>query len=160
MRKNWNRRFDMNKTFALLAVLAAGMPAAAADHTVQGVDWDAVPWATFCPSVEAVELRTEAGHCTTTHPASQAHARWTGFGMGVKEPKPDCAHLEQEYRKATSPKLNHGKASNNPGVTWGFCKSAFYEALQLRASQPERFAEPLDQWRKRYFGAYLIHGTR
>lgn len=53
----------MNKTFALLAALAVGMPAAAADRIVQGVDLDAVPWATFCPSVKAVALHGRGDLC-------------------------------------------------------------------------------------------------
>lgn len=150
----------MNKTCALLAALAVGMPTVTLARTVQGVDWDAVPWALFCPSVEAVELRTDTSRCAKTHPASERHARWTGFGMGVKEPKLDCARLEQEYRQWTRPKRIAGKASDNPAVTWGYCMSAFYRAIELRANQPQRFAEPFDQWRQRYFGAYLIRGAR
>lgn len=146
----------MNKTFALLVGLAAGLPAAAAARTVQGVDWDAVPWATLCPNVAAVGLHSGAGDCAVSHPASAAHARWDGYGMGVSEPKPDCARLAEEYRQWTTPKkITGGKASANPDVTWGFCKSAFARALDLRARQPGRFTEPFEQWRQRFFGACM-----
>jgi hypothetical protein len=103
MRKNRNRRIDMNKTFALLAALAAGMPAAALARTVQGVDWDAVPWATFCPSVKPVELRTDAGACTVSHPASQKHAAWSSFGMETKQPPPNCKHAEPSTLSGMAP---------------------------------------------------------
>ena len=150
----------MNKTFALLTALAAGMPAAVSARTVQGVDWDAVPWSTFCPNVAPVELRTTAGRCATTHPASVQHARWTGFGMGVQEPPPDCARLEQEFRQWTRPKRIAGNASDNPAVTWGYCMSAFARAIELRTSQLQRFTESFEQWRARYFGGYIAGAGR
>jgi hypothetical protein len=148
----------MNRTLRLLAVLGIGVPAMAQAWTVEGVDMDAVPWATLCPKVKAVELRTGAGSCATVHPASKRLARWTGFGMGVEEPKPKCARLEQEYKKWTSPKSTSGKPSSNPSVTWGFCISAFSGALKQRVREPERYSEPFEQWRDRYFASYIVNG--
>jgi len=146
----------MNRTLTLLVALGFGIPATVQAWTVEGVDMNAVPWAKFCPDIEAIELNTAAGSCTVTHPASKRHARWTGFGMSVDEPKPDCARLEQEYRKWTSPKLIAGKPSPNLAVTWGFCKGAFGVALKQRAREPERYSEPLEQWRDRYFSGYVV----
>jgi len=148
----------MNRTITLLAAFGIGMPAMAQAWTVEGVDMDTVPWAKLCPEIEAVELRTGAGSCPTVHPASKRLARWTGFGMGVEEPKPKCGQLEAEYRKWTSPKLIAGKPSPNPAVTWGFCKGAFGIALKQRAREPERYSEPFEQWRHRYFAGYIVNG--
>ena len=148
----------MNKKHAMLVALLIGMPAMAKAWTVEGVDMDAVPWAELCPDIEAVELRTGAGSCEVTHPASKRHARWTGFGMGVEEPKPKCEQLEREYRKLTSPKLIAGKASPDPAVTWGFCKGAFGMALKQRAREPDLYSEPFEQWRARYFSGYVVGG--
>ena len=148
----------MNKTLTLLAALGIGVPAIAQAWTVEGVDMDAVPWAKLCPEVKAVELHTGAVSCPVTHPASKRHARWTGFGMGVEEPKPKCDQLEEEYRKWISPKLIAGKPSPNPAVTWGFCKGAFGIALKQRAREPERYSEPFEQWRERYFAGYIVNG--
>lgn len=158
MRKT--RTTEVGKALVLAATLAAALPAAVSARTVQGVDWDAVPWETFCPSIKPVQLHTGAGSCTVTHPASAKHARWDGFGMGVKEPKPDCRSLEREFLKWTTPKLTGGKTSSNTDITWGFCKGAFTRALDLRTSQPQRFAEPFDQWREQYFGPWLTGGAR
>ena len=140
-----------------LSLLVLSLPAVANAWTVEGVDMDAVPWAELCPSVEAIELKTSTGTCAVTHPASKRHARWNGFGMGVEEPKPKCDQLEKEYRKLTEPKLVGGKPSPNPGVTWGFCKAAFGMALKHRAREPDRYAEPLDQWRQRFFAGYIVN---
>jgi hypothetical protein len=144
----------------VVALALSAAPAMAADRIVQGVDWDAVPWATFCPSVRPVPLRTGAGDCPVSHPASARHARWDGFGLGVDEPKANCTRLEQEYRRLTSPKLIGGKPSSNVAVTWGYCMAAFAETLEQRSASPARFSEPLDQWRKRYFGPWLIRAAR
>ena len=148
----------MNRTLRLLAALGIGVPAIAQAWTVEGVDMDAVPWATLCPEVKAVELRTGAGSCAVTHPASARHARWDGFGMSVDEPKPNCKSLEREYRKWTKPKRTGGKVSTNTDIAWGFCKGAFKRSLELRVSQPQRFEEPFEQWRARYFGPWLGSG--
>jgi hypothetical protein len=156
MRKNLDRRFDMSKPLALLLALAAGMPAAAADRTVQGVHFDAVPWATFCPSVQSVGLRTAAGACTVSHPASQKHAAWNDFGMGTKQPPPNCKHAEHEYRWWTTP----APGKTPPGQAWGACQEAWRSALNRRAREPASFAEPFEQWRGRYFDAYLTGGAR
>jgi len=145
----------MNKRPTIFLALVLGAPALAQAWTVEGVDMNAVPWAELCPNVKAVELRTGAGSCPVVHPASEKHARWDGFGMGVDEPKPNCERLEREYRKLISPKLIDGKPSDNPAVIWGYCTSAFSRALKMRASQPERFSEPFVEWRERYFGGYL-----
>jgi hypothetical protein len=157
MRKT--RTTEVGKALVLVATLAA-LPAAVSARTVQGVDWDAVPWEIFCPSVKPVELHTGAGSCAISHPASPKHARWDGFGMGVDEPKPNCSRLEQDYERLTSPKLIAGKRSGNTAVTWGYCMSAFAQAIELRAKQPERFSEPFEQWRERYFDGYIAKGRR
>ena len=149
----------MNKTFALLAALAVGMPAAAADRIVQGVDLDAVPWATFCPSVKAVALHTAAGTCAVSHPASKKHAAWNDFGMGTKQPPPNCKHAEHEYRWWTTPAPDtqgQGQAAN----AWGACRQAWRSALNRRAREPGSFDEPFEQWRARYFGPWLIGPNR
>jgi hypothetical protein len=155
MRKNWDRRFDMNKTFALLLALTAGMPAVAADRTVQGVNFAAVPWATFCPGVKSVGLNTGAGACTVAHPASQKHAAWNDFGMGTKQPPPNCKHAEHEYQWWTTPASNKQRPGR-PEQAWGACQEAWRSALNRRAREPEGFAEPFAQWRSHYFGPWLV----
>lgn len=149
----------MNKTFALLAALAIGMPAVAANRTVQGVDLDAVPWATFCPSVKPVELRTGAGACTVSHPASQKHAAWSDFGMETKQPPPNCKHAEHEYRWWTTPAAAEPRPGR-PEQAWVACQEAWRSALNRRAREPGSFKEPFAQWRARYFGPWLIGAMR
>jgi hypothetical protein len=144
----------MNRTLTLLAALGIGVPAIAQAWTVEGVDMDAVPWATLCPEIKAVELRTGAGSCATVHPASYRHAKWDGFGMGVKEPQPNCKKLEKEYRRFTSPRAGTTSATK-PADRWGNCIGGFTRALEKRASESERFAEPFEQWRQQYFGGYI-----
>ena len=148
----------MKRTRRLLAALAIGVPAASPAWTVEGVDMDAVPWAELCPRIEAVALRTDAGSCPVTHPASKRHAQWDGFGMGVKEPKPNCKQLEREYERFTSPRAGT-TSETKVADRWGNCIGAFSRALKQRASEPDRFSEPLDQWRQRYFAGY-IHAER
>ena len=43
----------MSRALVLIAALGAGLPVAVSARTVQGVDFDTVPWATFCPSIES-----------------------------------------------------------------------------------------------------------
>lgn len=143
----------MTKKLLLVAALAASLPTAVSARTVHGVDFDAVPWKTFCPSVESVELRTRTGSCAVSHPASTKHAQWEDLGTGEKEPRPKCSRLEKEYQKLISPKVINGKPS------WVSCSNAFSRALNMRALQPWRYEEPLDQWRARYFGHWM-NGAR
>ena len=75
------------------------------------------------------------------------------LGTGETEPKPKCARLEKEYRKLTSPKVINGNPS------WVSCSNAFSRALNMRALQPWRYEEPLDQWRARYFSRWM-NGAR
>ena len=121
---------------------------------IEGVNMNAVPWAKFCPAVKPVELVTGAGSCSIAHPASYRHKAWDGFGMSAREPKPNCARFETEFKRLTSPRLN-----TSPGTRvrdrWGYCINAFMKALKERAREPERFSEPFDSWRNRYFGRYL-----
>ncbi|NCA90071.1 MAG: hypothetical protein EOM92_14525 [Gammaproteobacteria bacterium] len=143
----------MTKQLLLVAALAATLPAAVSARTVHGVDFDAVPWETLCPSVESVGLRTSTGSCAVSHPASTKHAKWEDLGTGETEPKPNCARLEKEYRKLTSPKFINGNPS------WVSCSNAFSRALNMRALQPWRYEESLDQWRARYFSRWM-NGAR
>lgn len=152
MRKT--RTTEVGKALVLVATLAAALPAAVSARTVQGIDLDAVPWDDFCPSIESVELHTGAGDCPIAHPASTEHAGWDDLGTGVKERKPNCARLEKEYRQLTTPKVIGGKTS------WISCSTAFARVLNMRAMQPERFAEPFEQWRARYFGPWLPRPAR
>ena len=60
---------------------------------------DAVPWAELCPSVEAVELHTGAGivrRSSIRHRSGMPDG--TASAWASKEPKPNCAQLEKEYR--------------------------------------------------------------
>jgi hypothetical protein len=148
------RTTEMSKALVLIAALGAGLPVAVSARTVQGVDFDTVPWATFCPSIKSGELHTGAGDCPVVHPASTEHARWDNLGTGVKERKPNCKRLEKQYRQLTTPKVIGGKKS------WAACTVAFSRILNMRAMQPERFAEPFEQWRDRYFGPGLTGGKR
>ena len=148
------RTTEMSKVLVLIAALGTGLPITVSARTVQGVDFDTVPWATFCPSIESVELHTSAGDCTIVHPASTEYARWDDLGTGVKERKPNCPRLEKQYRQLTTPKVIGGKES------WAACTVAFSRILNMRAMQPERFAEPFAQWRDRYFGPGPTGGAR
>ena len=147
MRKT--RVTEMTKRILLVAMLATSFSTTVSARTVRGVDIDVVPWETFCPSVESVALHTSSGDCAVVHPASAEHARWNDLGTGVKERKPNCSRLEREYRQLTEPKDINGKTS------WAACTSAFARALNMRTMQPERYAEPFEQWRERYFGRWM-----
>ena len=72
----------------LVPGLALGLlPKPAAAEIVQGVDFGAVPWHSFCPSVEPVPLKTGAGDCAVSHPAAARHARYIDYtGRGVEPP--------------------------------------------------------------------------
>lgn len=152
------------KTTGLIAglVVAAALsaaPAMAADRVVQGVDFDAVPWATFCPGVKPVALHTEAGDCPVSHPASQKHAAWNDFGMGTKQHAPNCEHAEHEYRWWTTP-ASAKSGSAQPDRAWVACRQAWRSALKRRAREPGSFTEPFEQWRARYFGPWLVGPAR
>ena len=144
----------MNRTLTLLVAFGIGIPTTVQAWTVEGVDMNAVPWAKFCPDIEAIELSTGAGSCSMAHPASYRHAKWDGFGMSVKEPKPNCKKLEREYKRFTSPRPGTTSATK-PADRWGNCIGAFSRALEQRAGEPARFSEPLEQWRQRYFTGHI-----
>ena len=141
----------------LIALTAA--PAIAAVRIDNGVDWDAVPWASFCPGVEPVPLHTGAGDCRVSHPASQKHAAWNDFGMGTKEPPPNCEHAEHEYRWWTTPKQDRYHPTQ-PAHPWSACQTAWRSALNRRVHEPGSFSEPFEQWRARYFGPWLVGPAR
>ena len=141
----------------VVAAALSALPAMAAERVVQGVDLDAVPWATFCPDVKPVALHTEAGDCPVSHPASQKHAAWNDFGMGTKRPPPNCKNAEREYQQWTTlAQLGPGR----PDGTWGGCRQAWRSALIRRAREPGSFKEPFEQWRARYFGPWLVGTAR
>jgi hypothetical protein len=143
----------------VVAAALSALPATAADRTIQGVDWNAVPWETFCPSVKPVTLHTKAGDCPVSHPASQKHAAWNDFGMGTKQPAPNCEHAEHEYRWWTTPPPAQ-RDSTRPDRAWVACQQAWRSALKRRAREPESFEEPFEQWRARYFGPWLVGTAR
>jgi len=149
----------------LVMSLAPGLmlglaPAKVSAEVVQGVDFGAVPWQTFCPSVEPVPLKTGAGDCPMSHPASLRHARWKDpAGMGLPEPAPRCKPEVGTYERATKPSVGRSMDDPDPRA-WAFCGSLWRRALNLRAQEPERFDEPLDVWRARYFGPWVLGGER
>jgi hypothetical protein len=130
-----------------------------AAEVVQGVDFGAVPWHSFCPGVEPVPLKTGAGACAVSHPAAARHARYIDYtGRGV-EPPPQCGPEKSTFERATSP--TPGRSPNDPDPkSWAFCQGLWAKALNLRARQPERFDEPLNVWRERYFGPWVLGGER
>jgi hypothetical protein len=142
----------------LVPGLALGLlPKPAAAEIVQGVDFGAVPWHSFCPSVEPVPLKTGAGECPVSHPAAARHARYIDYtGRGV-EPPPQCGPEKSTYERATSPV--RGKAPTDPGA-WDFCRAEWWRALNQRAKEPARFDEPFAAWRERYFGPWVVGGAR
>ena len=148
----------------LVMSLAPGLmlglaPAKVSAEVVQGVDFGAVTWQTFCPSVQPVPLKTGAGDCPMSHPAAARHARYIDYtGRGV-EPPPQCGPERSTYERATTP--TPGRSPNDPDPkSWAFCKGIWAKALNLRARQPERFDEPLHVWRARYFGPWVLGGER
>jgi hypothetical protein len=145
--------------WGLIAAAALALaPAWAAAEIVQGVDFGAVPWQEFCPSVEPVPLKTGAGDCPVSHPASLRHAHWKDpAGMGLPEPAPRCKPEASTYERATSPSLGRSVHDPDPKA-WGFCSSLWRRSLNLRAKEPERFDEPLRVWRARYFGPWVVGG--
>ncbi len=130
-------------------VLAAGWVEA-------GVNMDAVPWEIFCPNVAPVELKTGAGNCPRSHPASHKHRKFDGFGMDIKEPKPNCARAEKEYARLISPRVNTTPQSKTRN-RWGKCIGAFSRELTRREREKDQgsYKEPFEVWRARYFGDYL-----
>lgn len=149
------RKTKTGPTAGLVVALAlSAAPALAADRIVQGVDWDAVPWATFCPGVKPVVLHTGAGDCPVSHPASQKHAAWNDFGMGTKQHSPNCEHAEHEYRWWTAPAQDR-QHPTRPAHPWNACQTAWRSALNRRAREPGSFSESFVQWRARYFGPWL-----
>jgi len=144
----------------LVMSLAPGLmlglaPAKVSAEVVQGVDFGAVTWQTFCPSVQPVPLKTGAGDCPMSHPAAARHARYIDYtGRGV-EPPPQCGPEESDYKRATSPV--GGKRPNDPGA-WDFCRAEWWRALNQRAKEPGRFNEPFVEWRARYFGPWVVGG--
>ena len=144
----------------LVMSLAPGLmlglaPAKVSAEVVQGVDFGAVPWQTFCPSVEPVPLKTGAGDCPMSHPAAARHARYIDYtGRGV-EPPPQCGPEKSTYERATAPV--HGKAATDAGA-WDFCRAEWWRALNQRAKEPGRFDEPFAEWRARYFGPWVVGG--
>jgi hypothetical protein len=144
----------------LVPGLALGLlPKPAAAEIVQGVDFGAVPWHSFCPSVEPVPLKTGAGECPVSHPAAARHARYIDYtGRGV-EPPPQCGPEKSTYERATTPSVGRSVKDPDPRA-WAFCGSLWRRALNLRAQEPERFDEPLAVWRSRYFGPWVVGGER
>lgn len=146
----------MKKAIVFVAALTLiAVSDAFAERVVAGVNMDAVPWAELCPNVEPVELKTGAGTCPVSHPASYKHAAWDGsFGMGVKERKPNCKKFEKEYKRLISPRINTTEQTKVKS-RWGTCIGAFSRALNQRTKEEERFSEPFSVWRERYFANYL-----
>jgi len=133
------------------AALVAVMTAPVSAREWHGVDMDAVPWATFCPSVQAVAVERGGVRCAVSHPASPYHGRFRDWSGRSKNPPPNCDIAADQHRRWTTPV----ERVQDP---WAQCRMAWSRALQARATEPERFAEPFADWRGRYFSAWLADG--
>lgn len=135
------------------AIPAQGRPpdAPAGHQIVEGVDLDAVDWATLCPNVQPLALTRGGGTCKKVHPASvyfwQHYNDFTG--RGLPPPPPNCEGAAREYDRYVKPR--------NSGDRWGLCREAFRSALRARSpeSRIEYSDMPFGQWREKYFGPWL-----
>ena len=127
-----------------IALLLMPMLTAARDY--HGVNWNAVDWKQLCAAVKPLEYRTEQGHvCTRVHPTASQWEKWHDMtGRNKPEPDWDCSQLAQHF----------DTYATNPGV----CEAAFRKSLSRRARYQERYTEPLEAWRRRYFGPWLVGG--
>jgi hypothetical protein len=131
----------------VVLVLALGVtPTASARGYLgtAGVDFDAVPWETFCPSVQPIPCSRGATTCPVSHPASMGHGLYREWDGSLLDGDLRCETEARQYRDWTRP-----MKTSDP---WGLCRRAWQAALLFRLNEPERFGEPFNTWRARWFG--------
>lgn len=143
------RQTTIQAASVLVAVLVAGPAVAGKYGVVNGVNFDAVPWETFCADVQSVPVTRGGGRCEVSHPASPYHGQFKDFSGRGKNPPPTCDIAAKEYQRWTT-------ASGGAHDPWRPCRVAWGRTLQARAQEPKRFSESFSAWRARWFGRWIV----
>jgi len=122
------------------------------DGSVAGVDVKNVDWVDLCANVQPVTITAGGVTCKKVYPTSVAVRQYIDLtGFRPNEPPANCAMLEKEFVRMTTP-----QQGRDP---WSHCTFEFTRELRSRASNTVAYDDmTFEEWRKKYFGPWIVSG--